>query len=378
MLAVHFGAGNIGRGFIGALLYQAGFETVFIDVNEEVINELNAKQQYNVVLAAEDSEVLTIKNVSGINSIAYPNKVIKAIAKADIVTTAVGPNILAVISKLIAEGLRERLQTNKTELNLIACENLIGGSAILKEKVYEHLTDSEQENFNEIYGFPNAAVDRIVPNQENENKLTVSVEPYYEWVVEETAVKGKKPPIDGITYVSDLTPYIERKLFTVNTGHAVPAYIGQDMGYTTINEAMADQNVKEIINGALSESGEALIQKYQFNREAHQKYIQKIIKRFQNPYISDEVNRVGRGPIRKLGSCDRLVRPAIEYMKATDKQPTYLAKTIAAALNFKNEHDEEAVKLQQMIEENGYEQTLQTISELEPGHPLIKAVLSEF
>jgi mannitol-1-phosphate 5-dehydrogenase len=377
MLAVHFGAGNIGRGFIGALLYQANYHTTFVDVNETIINEINQKQEYNVVLASEDSETLTVKNISGINSVTDPDQVVEAITKADIITTAVGPNILGIISELIAKGLRERAKTNSSKLNLIACENMIGGSSLLKEKVFEHISEEEKAAFNELYAFPNAAVDRIVPNQKNDDLLQVSVEPYYEWVVEETAIKGDKPKINGVTYVKDLKPYIERKLFTVNTGHSVPAYLGRYMGYTTINEAMKDKNIQEIIEGALNESGEALIQTYQFDRTQHQDYIHKIIDRFKNPYISDEVTRVARGPIRKLGSQDRLVRPATMYFDVTGKEPIYLAKVIAAVLEYKNEQDDEAQKLQQMITENGYEKTLQTIAELEPDHPLVKAVLKE-
>ncbi|WP_227001854.1 mannitol dehydrogenase family protein [Virgibacillus necropolis] len=124
-------------------------------------------------------------------------------------------------------------------------------------------------------------------------------------------------------------------------------------------------------------SGEALIQTYHFDRKEHQLYIDKIIKRFMNPHISDEVTRVGRGPIRKLGSRDRLIRPASLYIETTDKQPTYLAKTIAAVLEYKHEEDEEAVKLQEMIAEHGYEKTLQTVSGLDAGHLLTAVILNE-
>jgi mannitol-1-phosphate 5-dehydrogenase len=56
------------------------------------------------------------------------------------VTTAVGTNILPFISGLIAEGLRKRIQSNDKPLNIIACENMIGGSTILKEKIYEKVS----------------------------------------------------------------------------------------------------------------------------------------------------------------------------------------------------------------------------------------------
>ncbi|WP_100010061.1 mannitol-1-phosphate 5-dehydrogenase [Lentibacillus sediminis] len=377
MLAVHFGAGNIGRGFIAALLHEAGYQTIFVDVNEEIIKKLNEKQSYQVVLAAENSETLTVENVQGINSLEHPEKAVEALTQADLVTTAVGPNVLGVISELIAKGLRERLKASKQPLNLIACENMIGGSSLLKEKVFEHLTEEERSVFSDIFGFPNAAVDRIVPNQDNEDVLTVAVEPYYEWVVESSGIKGERPAIDGITFVDDLTPYIERKLFTVNTGHAAAAYMGRWFGHETITDAMRDEKVMDTIQGALAESGEALIQTYQFDREAHQAYIQKITDRFQNPYISDEVTRVGRGPIRKLGARDRLIRPASLYMEKTGKQPVYLAKVIAAVMEYKHEADPEAVELQQMIREHGYAEALKTVSQLDAGNPLIDTVLKE-
>jgi len=375
--AVHFGAGNIGRGFIGLLLYQSGYDTTFVDVNDEIIRAINEKKQYSVVLAAEDKKTITVKNISAINSVSNPEEAARAIAEADIITTAVGPNVLPIISKLIAQGLRERVKTNKQPLNIIACENMVGGTKLLKENIYQHCTSEEKAILNEMIGFPNAAVDRIVPNQTNEELLQVLVEPYYEWVVEAPAIKGEKPPINGITFVEDLTPYIERKLFTVNTGHAAAAYVGYHLGYRTIIDAMKDVRVSDTIQGALRESGEALIQTYQFDREEHEKYIETILSRFTNPFISDEVTRVARGPLRKLGARDRLVRPAVMYMEATGKVPVYLVKVIAAALAFNHEADEEAVQLQEMIANQGVEATLHEISGLEAGHPLVAAVLRE-
>jgi mannitol-1-phosphate 5-dehydrogenase len=377
VIAVHFGAGNIGRGFIGALLYQSGYHTKFVDVNETIIDEINSKQTYKVILASEQKEELEVRNISGINSAKDPNAVIDTISEASIVTTAVGPNILPIISKLLAQGLKKRSEVTQEPLNIIACENMIGGSSFLKEKVYEHLTDEEKATFDRLYGFPNSAVDRIVPNQTNEDLLTVSVEPYFEWVVEEKDMKGEKPNIQGVHYVPDLKPYIERKLFTVNTGHAVSAYIGYYLGFNTIKEAMDNEVIYNIVKGALQETGTILVKLYGFDKEEHQKYIEKILGRFVNPYISDEVTRVARGPIRKLGPNDRFVRPATLYLQHIEKDPVYLAKAIAAALLYTNDQDEEAVKLKQQIKENGFEKTLQTVAALEPNHRLISLVLEQ-
>ncbi|WML42035.1 mannitol-1-phosphate 5-dehydrogenase [Neobacillus sp. OS1-2] len=378
MLAVHFGAGNIGRGFIGNLLYHSGYETCFVDVNDEIVRLLNEKKEYRVVLAEPAQQEDTIKNVRAINSAANPEQVIAAIAEADLVTTAIGPNILPLIAGLIADGLRKRIEQTDRPLTIIACENMIGGSSLLKEKIFEKLTADEKTQFEGRFGFPDSAVDRIVPNQVNEDKLMVKVEPFYEWVVEEPKIIGEKPPVKGITYVQELVPYIERKLFTVNTGHALAAYFGYYFGTETINQAMENQEIRGLVEGSLKESGEFLVGKYGFNKEEHHRYIQKIIGRFSNAYIIDEVTRVGRSPIRKLGPNDRLVSPARQYVEVTGKQPEYLLKGIAAALLYDFQGDEEAVQVQTVIKDQGVEAAIQKYTQLEPGSRLFQGIIEQY
>lgn len=377
MKAVHFGAGNIGRGFIGQLLHHANYHTTFVDVNAEVISAINEKRQYTVVLADENKQEETITNISGINSMENPKAVVAAIVEADIITTAVGPNILPVIAKLIAEGLSKRLKDNPSPLNIIACENMIGGSALLKEKVLDYISSEQHDAFEATFAFPNAAVDRIVPNQINQDILTVAVEPYYEWVVDASMIKGEKPAIDGVTYVNDLAPFIERKLFTVNTGHAVAAYLGYFLGFDTIKQAMDNPTVLQLVKGALAETGNVLVKQYGFKEETHTQYIDKIIGRFLNPHISDEVTRVARGPLRKLGERDRLIRPATLHMELLNQEPVYLAKAIAAALQYDYAQDEEAVSLQETIKEKGYNGALQKVSGLAEDSPLTSVILEQ-
>ncbi|MFC0525158.1 mannitol-1-phosphate 5-dehydrogenase [Pontibacillus salicampi] len=364
MIAVHFGAGNIGRGFIGSLLYDAGYETVFVDVNETLINGINEQGAYTIELAGQKEEKV-VTNIAGLNSRTQPEAVKEAIQKADVITTAVGPQILPIIAKTVAEGLEKRVQTNASPINIIACENMIGGSEALRESVLENVEESLRAEVDQTFGFPNAAVDRIVPEQHNENPLTVKVEPYYEWVVETSRIKGDRPDVAGIKYVEELTPYIERKLFTVNTGHAAAAYLGSYYDHKTIKQAMDNPEVKEKVRSTLQETGEVLIEKYNFGREEHQAYINTIIERYLNPDLSDDVTRVARAPKRKLGPNDRLVRPALAYSHLFREEPKHLAEVIAAALLYKNENDPEAVALQTSIQEQGVRKAFQEISEVE-------------
>jgi mannitol-1-phosphate 5-dehydrogenase len=349
-----------------------------VDVNREIVDLLNEKSEYRVVLAEPSQEEVVIKNVRAINSALNPEQVIDAIAEADLVTTAIGPNILPFISSLVADGLRKRIERTDKPLNIIACENMIGGTSFLKEKIYETLSADEISLFDKRFGFPDSAVDRIVPNQVNEDKLMVKVEPFYEWVVEEPKIIGEKPPVKGITYVQELVPFIERKLFTVNTGHALAAYFGYYFGMDTINRAMENMQIKELVEGSLKESGAFLVKKYGFNEEDHNKYIEKIIGRFSNAYIVDEVTRVGRSPIRKLGPNDRLISPARQYAEVFGTEPTFLLKGLAAALLYDVQSDEEAVQVQTTIREQGIEAAIEKYTELDSTSILFKGIVEQY
>lgn len=374
MKATHFGAGNIGRGFIGLLLHQSGYHVEFVDVNEALIDELNKEKTYRVILANEEKQEFFVENVSGINSQQSPEAVINSIATADIVTTAVGPHILKFVAPLIAEGLKKRKQVGGGSLNIIACENMVGGSSELQKHVLEKLNDEEKAWTLKHIGFPNSAVDRIVPNQKNEHLLDVLVEPFHEWVIDSTQIKGEQPNVEEALFVDNLSAYIERKLFTVNTGHAATAYLGNLAGFSTVAEAIANEEVKKDVLGTLKETGNVLVSKYGFNENEHQAYIQKIIGRFANPYIVDDVQRVGRAPIRKLGAKDRLVAPALEYLEKFKEVPAHLVKVIVAALQFVSEEDQESIDLKKMIEEKGAAGAFSEITGLAVAHPLVKDV----
>ena len=349
--AVHFGAGNIGRGFIGLLLSQAGYHVSFVDVAAPLVDDINTLGKYNVQIFGEAEKTL-VENVSAINSNENLDALLDAIVEADIVTTAIGPNILKFIAPNIAKGLTKRVAVNQTPLNIIACENMVGGSTVLKNFVYENLADDVKPAVDKLIGFPDAAVDRIVPLQKNDEKLLVKVEPYAEWDVDSKGVVGEIPAIKGMTLVDNLGAYIERKLFTVNTGHASIAYLAYQKGYTDMSTAMQDAEIVEAARAVWAETSELLIAKYGFDPAVHQKYVTTTETRFKNPNLSDEVTRVARGPKRKLSAADRLVSPATQLLER-GKTPNALAKVIAAALKFDYAEDKEAVEVQDFIKANG-------------------------
>lgn len=378
MKAVHFGAGNIGRGFIGLLLSQSDYEVCFVDVNEEFVAALKERGEYPVTLAGEGSETVTVTGVTALSSASEPEKVVKAIAEADIVTTAVGVSILKHIAGSIADGISLRLERGNTSpLHVIACENAIGGSAQLKELVYAKLMEPVRERAESLVAFPNSAVDRIVPMQRHEDILKVVVEPFFEWVIDASQMIPGYTPVQGVHYVENLEPYIERKLFTVNTGHCSAAYLGFLRGYETIQQTMADEELTGLVREVLKETGAVLIAKHDFDEQEHDKYIEKNLERFRNPAMTDEVARVGRSPLRKLSPNDRLVAPALQaYERGLSF--TALARSMAGALLFNVQDDPEAAELQAAVASEGAASALAKYTGIPAGHPVHQAAMEHY
>nr|WP_166243417.1 mannitol-1-phosphate 5-dehydrogenase [Paenibacillus turpanensis] len=377
MKAVHFGAGNIGRGFIGQLLSLSGYEICFVARNKKQIQLLQKKRQYTVKLASEKGETMLVNNITAVH-VDDREEVMKRIAESDVVTTAVGAAALSDIAEVIAGGVALRVQIGNGPLHVIACENVMGGSSLLKEWVYRFLSPEQQEKADASVAFPNAIVDRIVPVQAfEEDPLAVKVEPFYEWVIHRSAIKEGFPGIKGVQYADALEPFMERKLFTVNTGHCCAAYFGYLEGHQTIQEAMTNDDVKRKVRQVLQETGKVLVRKHRFDEAEQQTYIEKTLERFANPRLTDRIVRVARSPIRKLSYHDRLVRPALQADRF-GLESSHLAAAMAAALLFDYSEDAEAVKLQSEIRKKGIHHTIGNCTGIKEYHPMYWQIASNY
>ncbi|NUF48690.1 mannitol-1-phosphate 5-dehydrogenase [Gilliamella sp. ESL0250] len=374
MQALHFGAGNIGRGFIGKLLSDAGIQVTFADINEQIITAIAKRREYPVNVVGEQSTTEIVKNVDGINSTS--NEVIDYITKVDLITTAVGPQILARIASSVAQGIIARHQQGNTKpLNIIACENMVRGTSQFKQEIFKSLPKELHQWTNAHIGFVDSAVDRIVPpaTSKTGDILEVTVETFSEWIVDETQFVGTIPTITGMQPVDNLMAFVERKLFTLNTGHAITAYLGFYHGIGTIRDAILNEKIRLIVRGAMEESGLVLIKRYNFDEQKHMAYIEKILNRFENPYLHDDTSRVGRQPMRKLGAGDRLIKPLLGTFEYQVKN-TNLLIGIAAALNYRNSDDEQAVELAKLITEKGVKHAFCQIAGIDVNNSIVKQI----
>lgn len=373
--AVHFGGGNIGRGFVAEFLHTAGYEVVFIDVMDNIISALQNTKSYQVTEVSEAGETTkTITNYRAINSKTNEQDVVQEIATADVVTCAVGPNILKFIAPVIAKGID--IRSTPKPLAVIACENMIGGTDQLR-KYIEEKTDSDRlKSMGERAQFANSAIDRIVPAQAPDAGLNVRIEKFYEWVVEQTPFGNVgHPDIPAIHWVDHLEPYIERKLFTVNTSHATAAYYGKHAGKKTIAEAMKDSYIRGVVHDVLEETASLIVDKHEISAQEQRDYVETIVSRISNPYLEDTVERVGRAPMRKLGRSERFIGPAAHLAERGMKYDSLLG-SVEMALRFQNvPGDEESAQLATILKENSPGDATVQLTGLERTHPLFSAVV---
>ncbi|MFA4840314.1 MAG: mannitol-1-phosphate 5-dehydrogenase [Agrococcus sp.] len=345
MRAVHFGAGNIGRGFVGLILHRAGYELTFVDVNPELIGMLQRADAYQVREVGPEATIHTVTGFTGIDSSAEPDAAARAVAEADVVTCAVGPTVLRFIAPVIRAGLALR---GGEPVTVMACENAIGASDTLRELVLDGAPELADRAV-----FANTAVDRIIPPQDPHG-LDVVVEDFFEWSIDRaafgTSLKGTAPAIPDAHFVDDLAPFIERKLFTVNTGHATTAYAGWVAGIETIAEALRSPEIRRAVEASLDDTSRLLVAKFGFDPGEHAAYVARAIARFENPALPDTCERIGRQPLRKLSRRERFVQPAAELVERGERADALVA-AYATALRFDAESDEQAVELQRLLAE---------------------------
>ena len=370
--AVMYGAGNIGRGFIGMLFSQSGYEVTFVDVAEAVVGALNREHAYPIRIVSNcGSRDIEVQNVSAVNG-NDTEAAAEAIACCDIMATAVGVNILKFIVPNLAAGIRKRIQRNGGPLNIIICENLMDANKVLERMLKEQLTEKEILWFNENVGLVEASIGRMVPVQTEEmkdgNPLRVCVEGYGFLPVDMAGFKGEIPQIQNMIPFEPFDFYIKRKLYLHNMSHAVCAYLGLYAGRKYIYESIDDAEVQLMVTEAMSESALALSKKYEVSVEKLLQHAQDLRMRFTNQALQDTCARVGGDPGRKLSPADRLIGASRLCMEE-GVYPAFISVGTAGAVR-------------EYLEEQGKEQTLKNakevltgISGLNEGEPLMELVL---
>ncbi len=348
MLALQFGAGKIGRGFLAQLYARSGFETVFVETRSEIVESLNRHRYCWIEWTDGGRE--TIAPVSAIDA-SDIDAVADAFARAEVASTAVGLNMLPSLAPLIAAGLRRRAADNPKPLNLLLGENAVNADAVLRDALLRHLAPDERPLLDST-GLVRCIIGRQAVAELPGDPPGVRVDRYSKLPVDADALLSEPPPIVGLQPVRPFEIYMQRKLYLHNGLHALIAYLGAQRGYQTIQQALQDPEIHALFVQGANALSRAFLKKHPFDLDEHFSTMQDILARIQDPHLDDPIARVAREPLRKLRPDDRLVG-AYKLLVEQGEDPTPFRKAILAALAYNDPSDPESQQLQQMIRERG-------------------------
>lgn len=377
MKAIIIGAGKIGRGFIGQVLYQSGYTLTFIDTSGPLVEELNRMKQYPVTVLGADEQEMMIEKVKAFK-VDDPEAVFE-FTEASIVTTAVGPSVLIKTAGYVSAGIKARFAKKITSpLTIVACENMESGTTVLFREVEKLLTDEESEFCKKYVGFPDAEVSRMVIPMEGtcDHQLAVKVEQYMEWAIDQHNVKDDLSHIKNLECTDNIAALIKRKIYSL-TGHAMLGYMGYKKNFTYIYESAFDEEIFDTVYRALLECGKGWSHEYQMKEEEFNLYTTIMLRRFSDTRLKDPVARVSHQPIRKLDRNERFIGPALTCLKHSI-DPTYIIQGVLFALEYDNPEDEQALLLQSMLRQQGIEYVLQFVCGLGCEEPLYGLLLDAY
>jgi mannitol-1-phosphate 5-dehydrogenase len=377
MKLVQFGAGNIGRSFVGQIFSRAGWEVVFVDIDSAVIDALNRKRKYTVEVRDRIPGNILVENVRGVSALDV-EKVGNEVAGADIVATSVGQQALPRIMKPIALGLLKRRDVYKGKpLDIIICENMQNAAQFFKYSLEKVLPDDFP--LEDSAGFVETSIGKMVPimgdREKKSDPLLVYAEAYNTLIVDRMGFKGPIPAISELDPKENIKAYVDRKLYIHNLGHGILSYTSFvfKKEYRYIWEATFDEELHWFTEKAMRESGRALIKEYpgEFDEKGISRHVEDLLSRFGNKALGDTIYRVGRDLYRKLSPDDRLIG-ALNLCGKHGVEAKNISLGIAASLFFKavdengKMYDKDRVFHEKELAQ-GVERVLTNISKLGTG-----------
>lgn len=380
---VQFGAGNIGRSFLGQIFARNGWEVVFVDVDAELIRLLNERGSYDLLLKHPEGteERLIVEGVRAVDA-ADQDALAAILSETRYVASSVGASTLPAIMPPLAAECRRRLrrEPERPPFDLILAENIHNGAARVREMLGKLLPPEFPEE-----GYPGlieCSVGKMVPlipeALRRREPTTVLAEPYNTLIVDRPAWKNPIPAMTELAPVENITAYVDRKLFIHNLGHAATAYLGylEDPRRMYLWELLESEELRDRVRAVMRRSAEALTAEYPTSFRMHdlEEHIDDLLHRFRNRSLGDTVHRVGRDLPRKLSPDERLVG-ALRLVDRRGLDTAPLIEVYRAALAFRALDEngnlypaDEA--FHKTLEKRGVEQVVSEISGIMPGSPL--------
>lgn len=345
-----FGAGNIGRSFVGQIFGRAGYSPVFADVDQELVHALNRDGRYAVVHRHPDGheERLEVPHVSAVRA-DDADAVAPVLRRVRLVATSVGAAVLPKILPTLAEEAVRRQRNGTAPFDLILAENIHGGGDMARQAILAAVSERAGEVYYQgsrphggLPGVVECSVGKMVPIVPEELRrrepTTVYAEAFNTLMVDAQGWSGPLPEVPEIRPVQPIQAWVDRKLYIHNLGHAATAYLGHlyrpELSY--IQEVIKDSSVHQEVRTAMEATGAGLHRAYPgvFREEDIAGHIDDLLYRFGSPTLGDTIFRVGRDIRRKLSAGDR-VAGALHLLRGQELPTAPIERVYRAALHFR-------------------------------------------
>jgi len=350
-----YGAGNIGRGFIGQVLRDCGYRVVFVDINTEMVSALNKAGRYTQVIV--DGNTTTTRVIDEVSAVDGKDlsAVAKEIADCDLMAVSVGTAVLPFIAPNIAAGIAERMRTTGLPLNILLCENALHAHELMGN-LLRSVPGFDPECLKRV-GLVRTTIGRMVPvlssQAQREDPTRIAVESFCELPVDKDAFVGEMPFINCAVPYSPFSFYEDKKLYIHNMGHAMTAYLGYLKGYEYIWQAVADEDIFSRTRSAMLCVVKALAAEYGAELAGLISHADELLARFGNRGLGDTIARVGRDPMRKLAHGDRFAG-AVSKCSKNGVACEPILEGIAASLLYQGEEgDPSAAEMLERIQHLG-------------------------
>lgn len=312
---LQFGAGNIGRSFTGQVFACAGWEVVFVDVNPALLEAINKRHSYRVIVKQnEEEKEIYVEHVRAVSA-ENIKAVIQEIITADIICTSVGQNALPAVIRLLCKGLSVRFSHDAVPLNIIIAENIRNGADFFRSEILKNIPGFDVDTI----GLIETSIGKMVPLMTDRDRkadpLWVFSESYNTLIVDKHGFKGEIPAFSALKAVENIAAYVDRKLFIHNLGHSSTAYLAWKTNprLRSIWQALERDDIREPVRRVMMLSAAALNKKYPLDLKMDdlETHVDDLLRRFGNRSLNDTVFRVGRDLKRKLSRNDRIIGPML-------------------------------------------------------------------
>ena len=370
-----FGAGKIGRSFIAQIFSKEGYEIVFVDISQTLVDQLNQARKYPVYIKDKVEETLWVENVRAIHS-SQQEEVIEEISQCQLIAVSVGRIGLPAISQVLAKGIIRKFQHSPlVKTDIVVAENLRDSDRFMKKEIMQYLPADFP--FEKLVGLLETSIGKMVPIIPEDlllqDPLAVYAEAYNTLIVS-SGFLNPAPEVKALSLKKNIKAWVDRKLFIHNLGHSVAAYVGNFLhpDKVFIYEVLQDKNVESFARGAMQEAAQALqsIHPGEFSNEHLEHHIDDLICRFKNIALGDTVFRVGCDLERKLSYDDRFISP-LRHARQFNLKYSNIGFGYFCSLNFKAASDQgyrfpRDIEIVEEFQQLGIEHVLKKYSGLKP------------